>query len=432
VQRAVDVPAVDGAVTFSSSGPVARAAVTGVTLDVDGAADVIARGWLDRSGALTLPVRLTPPTVTQAVVDRAMTTVAVRAASGPLTVEAGEQSVSIPAAALLPALSMRADGATPPGLELVVDGEKLRAAALAANPGLELEPVDARIVLRDGAPAVIPSVDGSRIDASVLASAAAKALLGADRRATITPSAAPATLTTEEATALGVKEKVSTFSTNLTSNVPRTNNLRLAAKTVNGTLVLPGATFSLNAVLGKRTPEKGYSQAPVINGGRLMIDYGGGVSQMATTIYNNVFFSGLQDVRHMPHSFYISRYPEGREATVSFPTVDLVWRNDSPYAVLVEASVTKTVNVSFWSTKVYDEVIAEKDPRTNPRQPKTIYDPRPSCVTQEANPGFDVVVRRKVYKGGQLVKTQSWRTSYIAEDKVVCGPKPVDQVPSPD
>jgi vancomycin resistance protein YoaR len=220
-----------------------------------------------------------------------------------------------------------------------------------------------------------------------------------------------------------VKEKVSTFSTVLTSNAVRTSNLRIAARTVNGTLVMPGATFSLNQVLGKRTPEKGYQQAPVINGSRLALDYGGGVSQLATTIYNAVFFAGLEDVRHQAHSLYISRYPEGREATVSYPTVDLVWRNDSRYAVLVQADVTSTVNVSFWSTKVYD-VVAEKTPRTNPRQPKTVYDYTSTCVAQGANPGFDVTVRRKLYRDGALVKTQSWTTTYRAEDHVVCGPKP--------
>ena len=120
-----------------------------------------------------------------------------------------------------------------------------------------------------------------------------------------------------------------------------------------------------------------------------------------------------------------------REATVNFPNVDLKWKNDSPYGVLIEASITSTVDVSFWSTKQYDEVQASKSARTNPRQPKTVYDPRPGCVAQGANPGFDVVVRRKVIKDGAVVKDQSWRTTYLAEDKVVCGPNPATSVPGP-
>ncbi|MFZ0158190.1 MAG: VanW family protein, partial [Kineosporiaceae bacterium] len=382
--------------------------------------------WLARTGALGLPVRQSPPAIAQAEVDRALAAVATPASSGPLTVAIGDRTVTVTRAALLPALSMAPSRARPGSLDLVVDGSVLRSAVLAGAKDLEQTAKDAQIVLKDGRPTVIPSADGVTIDPTALATAAQAALLTPERTARLTTAVSTPKLTTAQATALGVKEKVSTFSTRLTANAPRTNNLRIAARTVNGTLVLPGKTFSLNDVLGRRTPEKGYAEAPTIMNGRLVLGSGGGVSQMATTIYNNVFFAGLEDVRHTPHSFYISRYPVGREATVNYPNVDLVWRNDSRFAVLVEADVTSTVNVSFWSTKQYDRVVAETGARTNPRQPKTVYDPRDGCVPQDANGGFDIVVRRKVYQGGKIVKDQSWRTTYIAEDKVVCGPKPAD------
>jgi vancomycin resistance protein YoaR len=186
---------------------------------------------------------------------------------------------------------------------------------------------------------------------------------------------------------------------------------------------MPGETFSLNGVLGERTPEKGYNSAPAINGGRLVMDYGGGVSQMATTIFNNVFFTGLKDVYHKPHSFYISRYPEGREATVNWNTVDLKWTNDSPYGVLIQAWVDNQVHVSFWSTKVWD-IKSITGPRTNYRTPTTVYDDRDGCVPQDANPGFDVQVTRVFSKDGKEVKRETFSTTYIAEDRVVCGPDP--------
>ncbi|MBK6873415.1 MAG: VanW family protein [Kineosporiaceae bacterium] len=426
-------PPVNGDITFEAAGPHAVAAVTGTSLDVDAALEVVARGWLARSGTLSLPVKQTQPVITQAEVDRALAEDAAKAASGPLTVVIGGTTTTITQAAVQPILSMAPSAASKGRLELVVDGAALRTAVLAAGSVTEQKPQDAKIVLKDGVPTVIPSKDGVTLDPVALAAAAKTALLAPDRKLVLAAAVAKPKLTTEQATALGVKEKVSTFSTNLTSNAPRTNNLRIAARTVTGTLVLPGQVFSLNEVLGKRTPEKGYAEAPTIMNGRLVPGYGGGVSQMATTIYNNVFFAGLEDVHHMPHSFYISRYPEGREATVNYPNVDLKWRNDSPYGVLVEASVTNTVNVSFWSTKQYDDVIASKSERSNPRLPKTVYDPRPNCVAQDANSGFDVSVRRKVLKDGKVVKDQTWRTTYIAEDKVICGPKPSDTnlVPGP-
>lgn len=416
----------DGDVTFETAGPRAVAAVTGTALDVDAAVDVVATGWLARSGALELPVRRTEPAITQAEVDRALADQARPAASGPLTVVIGDTTVQVTQAALQPTLSMAPAATSPKRLELVVDGAALRTAVLAAADGLEQKPQDARIVLKDGVPTIIPSKDGVSIDPTALAAAARTALATPERKAVLASAVAKPSLTTEQAKALGVKEKVSTFSTNYPPNADRTNNLRIAARTVNGTLVLPGKVFSLNEVLGKRTPEKGYAQAPTIMNGRLVPGYGGGVSQMATTIFNAMFFAGLEDVHHMPHSFYISRYPEGREATVNYPNVDLKWRNDSPYGVLVEASITSTVNVSFWSTKQYDEVQSIKSARSNPRQPKTIHDTSATCVAQAPTSGFDVSVRRKVIKDGAVVKDQTWRTTYIAEDRVVCGPEPAD------
>ncbi len=428
--RTLDVPARDGAVTLTAAGPRPRAAVTGTAVDLEPSVDAVATGWLASPGGVELRTRRLAPAVDQAEVDRAVKELATPATSGPLTVTVGSRTVELPTKDVVPALTIvPVDGR----LDLKVDGKRLKAAVLAGDPDAETPAKDARIELRNGGPVVVPAVEGKGVDAEALAKAARTALLASGTARTVSAPLATLTpeLTTDEAKALGVKEKVSSFSTKYPPNADRTNNLRIAARTVNGTLVLPGETFSLNEVLGKRTPEKGYRSAPVINNGRLEKDYGGGVSQMATTIFNNVFFAGLQDVEHKPHSFYISRYPEGREATVSFPTVDLKWRNDSPYAVLIQAAVNKTVDVTFWSTKVWDEVKAEKSGRTNIRPPKKIYDPRPSCVEQQPSPGFDVVVRRLFYKDGKLAKTQRFATSYIPEDHVICGPDPATLVPTP-
>jgi vancomycin resistance protein YoaR len=127
----------------------------------------------------------------------------------------------------------------------------------------------------------------------------------------VAPSVAQPDLTTAEAQALGVRERVSTFTTRFPNNPPRTTNIRIAARRLDGVLVRPGEVFSLNETLGRRTPAKGYQQAPVIESGRLVKDYGGGVSQVSTTLFNAVFFAGLDVVTHKPHSFYISRYPRG-------------------------------------------------------------------------------------------------------------------------
>jgi vancomycin resistance protein YoaR len=428
-KASLDVDPTNGGLTFAPAGAAKVDPVVGQKVDLPGAVVAVQASWLTASGAIEVPVTTTQPKIGRAEVDRAFDEIGTPALSGPLPVAVADRVVSLPTTAVAPALSATAgaDGA----LVLTVDGAKLATALLAADPQLGKKPKDAKIVLAGGKPKIVPAVDGVVVDAKAFGAAAATALTATDGRRTVTAPVArkEPELTTAEARKLGVDERTSTFSTILTANRGRTENLRIAAKTVNGTLVLPGETFSLNGVLGRRTPEKGYNPAPAISGGRLVKDYGGGVSQMATTIFNNVFFTGLEDVYHKPHSFYISRYPEGREATVDWPTVDLKWRNDSPHAVLVQAWVDTKVHVAFWSTKRY-EIEATKSARSNFRTPKTVYDEKPGCVAQDANGGFDVTVGRIFKLGGKVVKRETFRTSYIAEDRVICAAKP-DPRPAP-
>jgi vancomycin resistance protein YoaR len=128
-------------------------------------------------------------------------------------------------------------------------------------------------------------------------------------------------------------------------------NIHRAADILNNTVVEPGATFSLNDTIGPRTAERGFVVAPVFYGG-FTEDVGGGVSQLATTTFNAVFFGGYEDVYHKPHSIYITRYPMGREATVNYPTVDLKFKNDSPAGILIRTSYTATsITVTFYGDK---------------------------------------------------------------------------------
>ena len=129
--------------------------------------------------------------------------------------------------------------------------------------------------------------------------------------------------TTKDARALKIKEQVSTFTTYYPYADYRNINIGRAAELVNGTVLKPGETFSLNDMVGERTAENGFTEGFIISDGIFKEDLGGGVSQMATTTFNAMFFAGLEDVEHKPHSFYIDRYPVGREATVAWGAVDL-------------------------------------------------------------------------------------------------------------
>jgi vancomycin resistance protein YoaR len=176
---------------------------------------------------------------------------------------------------------------------------------------------------------------------------------------------------------------------------------------------------------------KGYRKAPVIYAGRLVSDYGGGVSQVSTTTFNAAFFGGVRVNEHTAHSFYIARYPEGREATVSWPDVDQKWTNDTGFGILIQAHVQgANITVTLWGTKTRD-IEAVKGPRRNVVRPKVIVDAHSGCVPQLPTPGFDVTVTQIFKKSGAQVKTVLFNTHYIPEDNVTCTPPVVPPVVQP-
>ncbi len=146
---------------------------------------------------------------------------------------------------------------------------------------------------------------------------------------------------TKWAKELGIKEAIASYTTHHACCAERVTNIHTAASYMTGTIVEPGAEFSLNDAVGARTPERGFVSAPVFYG-EFTEDFGGGVSQLATTTFNAAFWGGFEIVEHKPHSIYFDRYSLGREATVNYPRLDLRWRNNSDHGVLVQATFDET------------------------------------------------------------------------------------------
>ena len=418
VVRGAETAPRDGAVSFANGTATGVAAVTGVTVPVDPLVRHVAAAY-PRSTAVTAEVTLTPPSVTQDEVEAALTSFARPAMSGPVTLVAGTATTTLAPDRFGTALSMApaAEG----GLSPVVDKAKLGALVAEALGGVLPRAQDARVVIENNAPKVLPSVEGVGVDPAAAADVVATALAAPDRTARLATTTSTPALTTDAAQALGVKELVASFDSRFPYNPSRTANLVAASNAINGTLLKPGETFSLNGILGERTEAKGYREGYVIESGRLVKGVGGGISQVSTVVYNLAWFSGATLVEHTPHTFYISRYPEGREATVYWPTVDNTFTNSTPHAMLIQMWVADSqVHGRVWSTKVYD-VEAVKGPRTNVRPGKTISDNNVTCVPQpEIVPGFDVTVARIIRQGGAEVRRESYSTHYQPEDRVVC------------
>ncbi|MFV1960298.1 MAG: VanW family protein [Acidimicrobiia bacterium] len=154
-----------------------------------------------------------------------------------------------------------------------------------------------------------------------------------------------------------IVDKVGEFTTPHACCQARVTNIQLMADIVRGIYLLPGQSVSLNEYVGARTREKGFVAAGAIRSGRMTAEVGGGVSQFATTIFNAAYFAGLDFDTYRSHSIYFSRYPYGREATISNPSPDLSLNNTSDYPVLIWTSYSDTsITVTMYSTKNIDVV----------------------------------------------------------------------------
>ena len=154
---------------------------------------------------------------------------------------------------------------------------------------------------------------------------------------------------------MGIVEPVSTFTSYYTAGQSRVQNIRRIAEIVDGVIVPAGESFEVNHFVGRRTVDNGFTVGGAILDGELVSDIGGGVSQFATTFFNAAWFAGVELVDFKAHSFYFSRYPPGREATINYPNVNLEIRNDTPYDILIDTDSNETsVTVTFWSTPYWD------------------------------------------------------------------------------
>jgi vancomycin resistance protein YoaR len=296
---------------------------------------------------------------------------------------------------------------------------------------------DARFELSGGAVSIVPSVDGTGIDPAHLAEQLLPMLTRpAPRSVDAELGPVPADFTTEEAQALGIREEIGSFTTNI-GNPNSGENIRVVAAEVDGAVVMPGETFSLNTFTGPRGTAQGYVPAGVISGGQFTQAVGGGISQFATTMFNAVFFSGLEDIYHKPHSYYISRYPAGREATVYEGQIDLQWRNDSDTGVYIDTAWTPgTITVTFYGTKRF-EIESISGNRVNVREPAVQEKPDDgSCHPQGGANGFDISVTRvfRDLNTGAEIKRENFNTHYAAEPIIRCIPPaapPAAPAPTP-
>ncbi len=235
-------------------------------------------------------------------------------------------------------------------------------------PGLGSEDQKAKFSIVDGRPIIVPASETviccraesvAGIGPALLTPASPPADDGSDkgdpRVVTLEPEIVGSDEGVAELESLGIIEEVSSFTTKHPCCANRVTNIHRFADLMQGAIIRPGENFSLNSYVGERTIAKGFVADHAIVEGVLEDQVGGGVSQFATTFFNASFFAGLNFNEYQSHSLYISRYPRGREATISWRKPDLSVKNTTGYGILVWPTYTDTsLTVTFYSTKHID------------------------------------------------------------------------------
>jgi len=396
-----------------------------------------------------LPVITADPTLTNRDIDQAVLQAQLILA-GPVTLRNAEREREVTFTVGQIASGLRTE-VFPDSIEFSIDPDVVSEILEPLKAELEDAPVDAQLVIEGDLAVVVPGRRGTVINPETTAEHLLLAANSAARVGTfpIDESAEPE-VTTEELEDLGIRHKVSQFTTYHPCCQNRVTNIHLIADKVNNIMVMPGDTFSLNESAGERTTEDGYLEDGTIIGGEITDTVGGGVSQFATTFYNAIFWGGFEDVVHKPHSFYFSRYPLGIEATISWPLPDLQFRNDSDTAILIQTSYSNSsITVAFYGDndgrivageqsegQLRMSVVAEGGPEArvvaaDVSDPYNYRDPPPAryvgdetimppeqIVDQAPAQGYMVNVSRTITVNG-VATTTEWTVVYSPRQEII-------------
>ena len=371
-------PAFEGSIDVVDGEVVAEYPRPGRRIDDAAALPLILDELAHPSGeAVELPLTEIVPRITDADVDAAVSLAEeVIDEAVVLSPVAGEsEGLVFTSRVLGEALTSQVVTNSPAQLELSLNPDLLGGLVDRVADELEVPPTDAGFELVEGFGfvRVLPSRQGKVVDRESIAGVVLDAALGTGRADIPMKDGRAPSFTTEEAIAMGPLTEMSSFTTYHPCCASRVTNIQTIAAAVDGTVVFPGETFSVNEIVGQRTRDKGYVAAGAIIGGRVEccdspINIGGGTSQFATTLWNAVFFGCYEDVEHTPHSIYFSRYPYIREATLGFPYPDVKWRNDSEAIVWVDTSWTPgSITVTLYGNNGGRTCESETSGNTNTR-----------------------------------------------------------------
>ncbi len=468
--EAIPNPAFEGSVTITNQKAIVEYPHSGLAIDrtvanrlvsdavMDGTTDVIVLPLVDSEPTLTNSDLDAAGTRAQEIIDRGVT----------LTNDEYGFVFEVAPYTMAQALSVTTVKGSPTTIKFSIDPAVIVPLAEGQRENLEVNPIDAYwdiIEVDDfedwdenyeitdspqegveGLPendviTLVPSKMGTSLDVDLVVEAVQVAALGDGTGELVLEFTAEPEFSTEDALAYGDLYEVSEFTT-YKPGTNRSHNIDLMADTIDGYMVMPGEEFSVNEVIGRRTLEKGYKYDCAIVSGELSceddaVNVGGGVSQFGTTIFNAIFFGCYEDVVHQPHSIYFSKYPEGREATLGYPSPDVVFRNNTDAPVIIKTSHTKrSITVTFFGNNGGMICGSERSERSGQTSASVSYQTDPEVfvapgeekVKSKGSGGWSVTVTRVFYDPqGTEVDREPFYWRYRGEKNVIlvhpCDPR---------
>jgi vancomycin resistance protein YoaR len=438
IASAVDRPQRPAALVRSGLRISAVAGVAGRRLDRTAAADTIVRSLSSVQpvdGVVPLPLVTVQPAVRTSDLASAADQARI-ALSAPVHLALGRTLLLLTPSRLAPLLQLPSGGQT----SLRIGGPAAGRWFRRFSAQVQRPARNARFAVHGSRVSIVPA----RVGLSVDTARTARAVLAAAVRPThrvargVLVTTRPR-ISTAAASRMGIKGVVGTFTTDYAGIPNRIHNVQLVAHLIDGKLIAPGATFSFNGATGARTAAKGFLEAPVIINGELTTGLGGGVCQVSTTVFNAAFEGGLPITQRTNHALYISHYPQGRDATVDYPDVDLKFRNDTPHWLLLRTFVgSYSLTVTLYGTPTGRKVTSTTAPLVSHGDPpvrKTVdrsLKPGEVVVDDPGEPALSTSVTRDVYApGGRLLYHSVWYSSYVSSPELVRVGPPKKAKPKP-
>lgn len=239
----------------------------------------------------------------------------------------------------------------------------------------------------------------------------------------------PSSLSFEDAKSFGLITDISSFTTQYSSgNEARVNNIHTAADLLSGSIAKAnGGSWSFNDTAGEATPDKGYQAAGAIVGGEYSDAVGGGICQVATTVFNSVYLAGYPVEKRYNHTLYIESYPKGRDAAIAYPDLDLVWKNDTSSDVLLMMSYTSTsVTATLWGVDPEYQVSTEygewkkgEPYSTTYKTDNTVASGKEYVKTTGVDGSSITIVRTVKDHEGKILHEDSFTSTYAPKNKVI-------------